>query len=142
MVMYLIVKNGAPEKYSIKQLRRDNPNTSFPKVPSDALLADWDVYPYTVQDKPKYDPITQGCVEGVFVQIEGRWVLPWKITQLSPEEIERNLIQKHLRIERDRLRSYQVVSDPLFFKWQAGESTEEEWLAARALVKELYPDAD
>jgi hypothetical protein len=45
---HLKITNGQPETYSIGQLRRDNPNTSFPKVPSDALLADWGVYPYAV----------------------------------------------------------------------------------------------
>jgi hypothetical protein len=29
---------------------------------------------------------------------------------------------------------YQAVSDPIFFKWQAGEASKEDWLAARSLV--------
>lgn len=43
------------------------------------------------------------------------------------------------RIERIRQASYQKESDPLFFKWQAGEATEEEWLAKRNEIRNRYP---
>lgn len=38
-------------------------------------------------------------------------------------------------VEAKRL-AYQRESDPLFFKWQAGEVTEQEWLDARAAVSQ------
>lgn len=40
--------------------------------------------------------------------------------------------------EENRLRDYQKESDPLFFKWQAGEATEEQWKAKRAEIKARY----
>lgn len=33
-------------------------------------------------------------------------------------------------------------ADALYMKWQAGEGTEEEWLAERERVRALYPDPD
>ena len=36
-----------------------------------------------------------------------------------------------LGIEMNRRAAYAQTSDPLFFKFQAGEATEQEWLAAR-----------
>lgn len=42
--------------------------------------------------------------------------------------------------QSQRRRAYQIESDGLFFKWQAGESTEQAWLAARAAVKAKYAD--
>ena len=90
--MYLKLTNGIPEKYSIGQLRRDNPNTSFPKNPTYELLADWNVYPYLTPDRPFVDELTQVCVEGVFEQDSGgNWVLPWVIENLSLAQAESNV---------------------------------------------------
>ena len=35
--------------------------------------------------------------------------------------------------------AYQIESDPLFFKWQAGEATEAEWKAKRDEIKSRFP---
>ena len=43
------------------------------------------------------------------------------------------------KIKRERQASYQRESDPLFFKWQAGEGTKEDWLAKRAEINLRYP---
>ena len=66
---YVKITNGQPENYSIGQLRRDNPNTSFPKRPSDELLAGWGIYPVTPTPQPEYDTIHE-YLESSFV-IEG-----------------------------------------------------------------------
>jgi hypothetical protein len=42
-------------------------------------------------------------------------------------------------IEKQRQKSYQAFADPLFFKWQAGEATEEEWVAKRQEIKASLP---
>ena len=38
-----------------------------------------------------------------------------------------------------RLKAYQAESDPLYFKWQRGEATQEEWLSKIAEIKSRYP---
>ena len=38
-----------------------------------------------------------------------------------------------------RQNAYQANSDPLFFGWQRGDNTEQEWLDAVAQIKEEYP---
>ena len=43
------------------------------------------------------------------------------------------------RVEQLRLAAYQSEADPLFFKWQAGEATEEEWIAKRTEIAERFP---
>ena len=35
--------------------------------------------------------------------------------------------------------SYQKEADPLFFKYQAGEISKEEWIAKRKEIKDRYP---
>jgi len=95
---HLKIPNGQPETYSIGQLRRDNPNTSFPKSPSDALLAVWDVYPYTVQDQPTVDYMTQTVTATALTQVNGAWTQGWEVSNLPAEDAGRNI-----RNQRDNL---------------------------------------
>jgi hypothetical protein len=41
--------------------------------------------------------------------------------------------------EAARQASYQLEADPLFFKWQRGSATEQEWLDMIAEIKLRYP---
>lgn len=41
--------------------------------------------------------------------------------------------------EEQRLAAYRNESDPLFFKWQRGEGTQEAWLAKIEEIKARYP---
>jgi hypothetical protein len=38
-----------------------------------------------------------------------------------------------------RAAAYEAEADPLFFYWQAGEGSEEAWLAKRAEIRGRYP---
>jgi len=89
--MYIKLSNGQPEKYSIGQLRRDNSNVSFPKHPSDSLLAEWDVYPLATADRPAYDSLTQTCKEGTPAQLVGVWTQQWVVENKPQEEAENNV---------------------------------------------------
>ena len=53
----------------------------------------------------------------------------------TPGEIE----SERQAIKRARAEAYRAEADPLFFKWQAGDATEQEWLEARNAVREKYP---
>lgn len=44
-------------------------------------------------------------------------------------------------VDANRLAAYQKESDPLYFKWKAGEATEQQWLDKRAEIKTRYPNA-
>ena len=41
--------------------------------------------------------------------------------------------------QANRQVAFQSEADPLFFKWQAGEGTQEEWLAKREEIRLRYP---
>jgi hypothetical protein len=47
--------------------------------------------------------------------------------------------QQIAAVEDARLADYEVTSDPLFFKWQRGDGTEQAWLDAVAAVKAAHP---
>ncbi len=42
-------------------------------------------------------------------------------------------------VRKARQNAYQQTADPLFFKFQAGEATKEDWLAAREGVVAAHP---
>lgn len=44
------------------------------------------------------------------------------------------------QIDALRKAAYQAEADPLFFKWQRGESTQEAWLDKIADIRNRYPD--
>lgn len=128
---YLKLSNGVPETYSIGQLRRDNPNTSFPKQPSDALLAERDVYPYTVDPQPTYDSLTHRAA-GAFVQdAQGAWSQSWSVEQLPQADAEHNV-----RNKRDSLLASsdwtQVADAPI---------NQAEWAAYRQALREVSQQA-
>lgn len=41
--------------------------------------------------------------------------------------------------EAARQSAFAAEADPLFFQWQAGEATEEEWKAKRQEIRDRYP---
>jgi len=59
---------------------------------------------------------------------------------LVAAEIERlNPIKSAEQADANRKAAYIAESDPLFFKWQRGEATEQEWKDKVAEIKARYP---
>ena len=86
--MYALVIDGAVTKYpyTIGNLRRDNPNTSFPKRPSDEMLAEWGMQPVTRTDRPDVDH-TKNVTEGTPMLNGDAWTQVWEVTDATTEEI-------------------------------------------------------
>ena len=66
----------------------------------------------------------------------------------SPKPTEQELVaawpevqtaRANEQAEAQRAAAYKVEADPLFFYWQAGEGTEEAWLAKRAEIRDRHP---
>lgn len=47
--------------------------------------------------------------------------------------------QQRARVENQRKAAYQQEADPLFFSYQRGETTEQEWLNAVQSIRDRYP---
>ena len=141
--MYVKVTNGTIDQYpyTIGNLRRDNPNTSFPKTVPNEVLADFGVFPVKRVNKPDINPLTQDVKESSPKFENGRWVQSWLILEVTPEEADKRHREKNLQIEENRQKDYKSYSDPIFFKWQRGEVEKQEWLDAVNHVKELNPYA-
>lgn len=138
MKLYLRVTETGPEAYSLTQLRRDNPHVSFPDQIRAEVLAGFGVHEYRQQERPTVDPALQVAVYGGFAEIDGAWHLTWTVRDLTPDE---TLAFAGAR-DAERRAAYAEHADPVFFKWQRGEASEGDWLAAVAMVKEWYPDAN
>ena len=102
--MYVLAPNQTVEiyPYSIGDLRRDNPNTSYPRNPSDARLADWDVFPVTDKPAPAYNPATQNCNQVDPTLTAGEWVMTWAVTPATPEQITQRTAAKETEVRQQR----------------------------------------
>lgn len=55
------------------------------------------------------------------------------------EKLEETYVLTRELVESARRAEYVTQSDPLFFQWQRGEKTKEEWLAAVQAINEANP---
>ena len=76
--------------------------------------------------------------------------LEWYETSTKPTKEQLDALwpvvqyeMQYAQVEQKRLEAYEQTSDPLYFKWQRGDATEAEWVAAVAKVKteNPYPEA-
>ena len=92
---YVKVTNGVPEIYSIGKLRRDNPNTSFPKQIPAEVLESFGLYEVFEQPQPSHDEEAQTVLRSNTPVLEGgKWVLNWQIVDKTQEELSAQVRQK------------------------------------------------
>lgn len=88
--MHVKITNGTVDTYpyNVGQLRRDNPQTSFPKQIPDEMLAEYGIYPVTIETAPSIDDRTQKNEQATTPTLmDGSWVLTWSTTSKTAEEI-------------------------------------------------------
>jgi len=98
--MLVKISNGVVETYpySVRQLRSDNPNVSFPKNIPTNILSDYGVERVNIIT-PVYDHLVQTVnYPDVPTLVENNWVLSGTAVNLSEANAEENV-----RAERDRL---------------------------------------
>lgn len=137
--MFVNTKTDPPQVCTLEQIRKEHPSVSFPVRPSDEVLKPYGFANLKNAPAPSFDPSTHK-VQGVDIVWEGGWLRRPAIVPLSQEEIEKRAADAAAAIERQKRQDYQTYSDPIFFKWQAGEATQQDWLDARALVDGWYKD--
>ena len=106
--MFVKATNGAIVQYpySVGALRRDNPNTSFPRTISDEVLAEYGVYEVKTLPAPDHDPETH-FVEYAPVPtfVGGAWVYAPSVRPLSAEQVAERTASRasSYRAQRDSL---------------------------------------
>jgi hypothetical protein len=130
--MFIKLNNNEIEKYpyNINDLKQDNPDTSFPSEVPLSIFAEYDVYEVKTTVAPAIT-MFQTLLEGTPELVNDDWVQTWIVSDKPLEEKES--LKKLLRSE-----AYKEESDPIFFKWQRGEATEQEWLDKVAEIKQRW----
>jgi len=137
--MHALINNGSVEQYpyTIGNLRRDNPNTSFPKRPSDAMLAEWGMQPVTKTDRPDVDH-TKNVTEGTPVLNGDAWTQVWEVTDATAEEIAQRTEDQasSVRSTRD-----QLIADT---DWMAlsDNTLTPEWATYRQALRDITDHAN
>lgn len=105
--MYARIVNGSVEEfpYSIKKLQMDNPNTSFPKLMSDSVLASFNVYEVIDVAHPEIEDTQIAYHTGNAVQVDGEWQREWAIRDKTSDQIteENNRLASEMREQRNKL---------------------------------------
>jgi hypothetical protein len=106
--MYVKITNGSVDTYpySVGQLRRDNPNTSFPKQVPDEMLEEYGVYSVTTESPPSFDIRTQKITENdTPTLIDGTWTIGWTTTSKTSDEVTTydNEVAVNNRVTRNKL---------------------------------------
>jgi len=88
--MFAKITNGSVDRfpYSVGDLRRDNPNTSFPKNISVQTMTSYGMVPVTQLAEPDHNPITHFVDYGpVPVRENGKWFLLPTVREFSAEQL-------------------------------------------------------
>jgi hypothetical protein len=106
--MYVKVTNGAVDQYpyTVGDLRRDNPNTSFPRQISSDTLASYGLYEVTILDRPSYTERTQNLTQKTTPTLNGdNWELGWTVSDKTSDETQAydDLVAQENRAVRDNL---------------------------------------
>lgn len=88
--MFIRITNGNPTPYTIGQLRRDNPQTSFPKDIPAEILVSFDVYPVKATPPPQIDNNTHLLTQDVQL-IDDEWRRVWQEVELPQDQVEDNI---------------------------------------------------
>ena len=103
------VVDGAPTPYSIRQLKADNPNVSFPRNPSDEILSEYDVFRVQNTAPPETGP-DERAVLGDPTLEGGQWVQTWQVVPIPQEELEQRARDQR---EQSRNETRQKLSESL-----------------------------
>jgi hypothetical protein len=101
--MYALVKDGkiVAYPYNVDQLRRDNPNTSFPKTLSKEVLEHFGVF-LVLASTPPDTTYFQTFKEITPVFSEGEWRAAFEVVDMTEEEVSarRESLAHDVRIKR------------------------------------------
>jgi hypothetical protein len=135
--MYALIKNNVVEKYpySLRELRQQHPNVSFPKYPSASDLAAFDVFPITHVDVV-IDQRTQIATETspVYNEQEGRWERAFDVRNKTPEELEADESKQALTV---RLQRNKMLSDSDWTQVADAVVDKAEWAAYRQELRDI-----
>jgi hypothetical protein len=144
--MYVKVNNQGVEKfpYTIGNLRKDNPNVSFPKVLSNEVLQNFGVFEVAPTEKPSFNEATQKVEQGDPVNVNGQWQQVWVIKSLSEEEMANALAYK---ISQARAKRNDLLARSDWTQVADAPVDQQAWATYRQALRDIpsqvgFPDVD
>lgn len=134
--------NGEWQQHTLRQLRQDNPQISFPAEPSDETLAEYGVYPVSTETLPEVDPRWQRAVQGPLTKTGDVVTRGWIIEDI-PATVEMVKAEAYRRIVAScpewKQRNLTAQAAQLAKKGEANWTPEEAaaWDAGEALWSQI-----
>lgn len=133
--MYALITNEVVEKYpySIGDLLKDNPQTSFPSDPPMEMLAEWGVFPVQSVPRPDVD-YTKNVVESKPQLVNGMWTQVWVVSDASEEEVNQRTNEKaaSIRIERNAM-----IANCDWTQLPDSPVNKQEWITYRQALRDI-----
>jgi hypothetical protein len=103
--MHALITNGVATKYpyTVGDLRRDNPQTSFPKAIPEQVLANCGMVEVQVQAQPSYDQRTQRVeTSSLPTLVNGAWTITKSVVNKTQEQIDADTANKSVEVRNKR----------------------------------------
>ena len=120
--------------YTIGDLHKDNPQTSFPRRIPDEMLASYEVFEVVVGAAPSIDETTYRAVRADTPTYAGdKWHLEWSVVEKTPEEKQNYYNASSARV---RAKRNQLLSDS---DWMAlsDNTMTPEWASYRQALRDI-----
>ena len=103
---YALVADGSITKYpaGLLDIRKANPNTSFPTNLDGLDLSSFGVVTVASADVPSFNVNTQTIAEGTPTLVDGTWTQTWTVSDLSDAELSAQTanLAEAVRAERNK----------------------------------------
>ena len=127
--MFIRLTNGVPKNYTLGQLSRDNPQTSFPRNIPDNVLEEFGVYRVLEVAAPEINYSTYTNTQDIKL-VDGVWTQVWETVELPLAEATTNI-----RSQRDYLLS---ESDWVVSKsYELGVAVPTAWATYRQALRDI-----
>ncbi len=103
--MYALITNGIATKYpyTVGDLRRDNPQVSFPKIISAETLTAYGMVEVQMQDTPEFNVATQRVQNSFMpVLVDGVWTVTKAIVDKNADQITTDTASKSVEVRNKR----------------------------------------
>lgn len=141
--MHILAPNQTAEKYpySIGQLRKDNPQVSFPRNPSEEILASYGVFPVTQKERPAYDYTMHDLSEGTPELVSGSWVQTWHLNPVSSEVTANRTAELSASVRADRDQRLSETDWIVIKAYERSQSIPSEWEVYRQALRDITAQA-
>ena len=112
--MFVKLTDGSAERYTIHQLRRDNPSTSFPAYPPATILAEWGVFDYVATEEPAHDSATQIVEHQGYEETDGTFGDAYIVRDKTVEELAADLADARVRMSCSKMQGILTLGET---KW-------------------------